>query len=374
MKLTAQTVRSAKKPGKLHDGGGLFLLVQPSGSKSWVLRTVVQGKRRDIGLGGFPLVSLAQARATALEYRRVARSGGDPTATETRAPSFQTAADRVLAIRAGKWRPGSTSEADWRASLENYVIPVFGSKGVDAIDSSDVLAAVSPIWHQRPVAAKRVLQRIGVVLRWAEAAGHRDTDPTPAVRTALGDNTKRPQHLAAIPHAQVGAAIAKVRGSNVHPSLRLAFEFAVLTACRSGEVRGACRAEIGLDDALWEIPETRTKAGRQHAVPLTPRAIAILAEARRHHPQSELIFPREDGRELAAWELSRLAANLELGGTLHGFRTSFRTWAAEIGAAREVAEAALGHQIPNAAERAYQRSGLLELRRSLMEKWEGHIK
>ena len=372
MTLTAQTVRATKRPGKIYDGGGLFLLVQPSGSKSWVLRTTINGKRRDIGLGGYPLVSLAQARASALEYRRIARQGGDPTATKTRAPSFQTAAEKVLAIRAAKWRPGSKSEAHWRASLENYAHPVFGSRPVDEITSADIMSALAPIWHTRAVTARRILQRTGIVLRWAIAEGHRTDDPTSAVLTALGNNTKRPEHFAALPHHQVGAALAKVRDSNFYPQSRLAFEFAVLTAVRSGEVRGARWDEINLAEKLWVIPAARMKAGREHRVPLSQRALEILAEARQHVDGSGLVFPR-NGRQIPAWKLSSIAKDLQLGTTLHGMRSAFRDWAAENGVSREVAELCLAHRIGSAAEQAYARTDRIADRRTLMSRWSKYL-
>lgn len=372
MKLTAQSVRATKTPGKIYDGGGLFLLVQPSGSKSWVLRTTINGNRRDIGLGGYPLVSLAQARASALDYRRIARQGGDPTATKTRVPSFQTATEKVLAIRAAKWRPGSKSEADWRASLQTYAHPIFGSNPVDEITSADIMAAVSPIWHNRTVTARRILQRTGVVLRWAIAEGHRTDDPTAAVATALGNNTKRPEHFAALPHRQVAAALAKVRNSNFYPASRLAFEFAVLTAARSGEVRGARWDEINHAEKLWVIPPTRMKAGREHKVPLSQRALEILAEAHQNDDGSGLVFPR-NGREIPAWKLSSMAKDLQLSTTLHGMRSAFRDWAAENGVARETAELCLAHRIGSAAELSYMRTHQIGARRTIMSGWSAYL-
>ena len=373
MTLTAQTVRATKKPGKIYDGGGLFLLTQPGGSKSWVLRATINGKRRDIGLGGYPLVSLAQARASALDYRRIARQGDDPTATKTRAPSFQTATEKVLTIRAAKWRPGSKSEADWRASLETYAHPIFGSKPVDEITSADIMAAVSPIWHTLAVTARRILQRTGVVLRWAIAEGHRTDDPTAAVATALGNNTKRPEHFAALPARRVGAALAKVRNSRVYATARLCFEFAVLCAVRSGEARGARWTEINISSQLWVIPADRMKAGQEHRVPLSDRALQILAEARQRDDGSGFVFPR-NGREIPSWKLSNLARDLELNTTLHGTRSSFRTWCAESGVPRETAELCLSHRVGSASEKAYSRSHQIEARRKIMADWALNLK
>ena len=369
--LTAAGVRSAKKPGKYYDGSGLFLLIRVSGSKSWVLRTTVIGKRRDLGLGGYPMFSLAEARAKAAEYRKIARQGLDPVAPGSEAlPTVREAAEKVIEMHAAKWKPGGLSEKHWRSSLSNYVFPTIGTKPINEVNSADVMTCLTPIWHSRSTTARRVLQRLSSVMRWSIAQGFRDDNPADdRITAALGSNTQRAHHLQALHHTQVAAALAKVRDSNVYPTARLAFEFAVLTATRSGEARSALWKEINQSEALWEIPAERMKGGRPHRAPLSEQALEMLVRTRQYENGSGLLFPREDGREWPAWKMSKLAADLDLGGTLHGMRSAFRDWCSETGVIREVAEVCLAHQIKNAAERAYARSDLLTTRRTVMRAW-----
>jgi len=374
-KLTAVGVRSAKKPGKHYDGGGLFLLIRSSGSKSWVLRTTINGKRRDLGLGGYPMFALAEARAKAAEYRKIARQGRDPVALcSTARPTVREVADAVIEIHAAKWKPGGLSEKHWRSSLSNYVFPKIGSKPIDEVNSADVMACLAPIWHSHSTTARRVLQRLSSIMRWSIAQGFREDNPADdRITAALGSNAKRAQHLQALHHTQVAAALAKVRDSSVYPTVRLAFEFAVLTATRSGEARGTRWKEINQPEALWEIPAVRMKGGRPHRAPLSAQALEVLATAREYETESGLLFPREDGREWPAWKMSKLAADLDLGGTLHGMRSAFRDWCSESGVVREVAEACLAHQVANAAERAYARSDLISVRREVMNSWATYL-
>ena len=370
-KLTAARVRSETRPGKYGDQHGLILRVQPSGSKAWIWRGTVNGRRRDLGLGRYPYVSLAQARQQAFEYRKAAHEGLDPTSLRDGAvPTFATATEAVIALYAGKWKPGGKSEGQWRSSLAAYVLPVIGSMRVDEIKSADVMDCLSPIWNSRPETAKRVRQRIAAVMKWAIAQGYRQDNPAgDAVTAALPKHAKARKHLRALPHREVRDAVARVRQAKAYATLRLAAEFAIITAARSGDVRGALWDEIDLDKGLWTIPAQRMKAGRQHRVPLAARAIEVLAEARPHDNPSGLVFPSKSGVEIPAWALAKLINSLGIEGTLHGMRSSFRDWCGETGAAREVAEACLAHRIGNAAEQAYARSDLLQRRRELMNAW-----
>lgn len=368
-KLTAASVRSAK-PGSHSDGNGLILRVSHTGGKWWVWRGTVQGRRRDFGLGSYATVSLKEARTKALEYLRIARRGGDPSASRSQLPTFQQAAEKVIQLHRAKWKPGGRSEDQWRSSFANYVFPRVGNKPVNKVYTQDVIACVAPIWYSRSTTARRTLQRISAVMRWSIAQGYRGDNPADdRITAALGKNTKRPQHLKFVHHSRVAAAIAKIRESRAYPTIRLAAEFAILTATRSGEARGARWSEMTLDDHLWEIPAQRMKGDRLHRVPLSTEALAVLSAASALEDGSGFVFPGKDGSGLAAWQLSKMISSLNLGGTLHGFRTCFRTWAAETGANREVAEACLAHQVGDATERAYARSDLLEQRRQLMEKW-----
>ena len=375
-KLTAAFVRSVTKAGKYGDLHGLMLRVQPSGSKQWIWRGTVAGKRRDLGLGGYPYVTLAEARAKAFEYRKTARGGDDPARLHTDGvPTFSAAAEAVIALHAGKWKPGGKSEGQWRSSLANYVTPLIGTKGVDEITTADVMGCLAPIWTTKAETAKRVRQRISAIMKWAIAEGYRSDNPAGgAVVAALPKQNGAKKHHRALPHSRVGGAVAKVRNaSGVHPTVRLAFEFLVLTAARSAEVRGAAWSEIDLDTATWVIPAGRMKAAREHRVPLSGRAVQVLAEARRYSDASSWVFPAQSGGEIPSWVLTKLPVRLNLDGTLHGMRSSFRDWCGETGVAREVAEACLAHRIGSAAEQAYARSDLLARRRQLMEAWAQYL-
>ncbi|MCY4621204.1 MAG: integrase arm-type DNA-binding domain-containing protein [bacterium] len=374
-KRTAAWVRSISKPGKYGDIYGLILRVQPSGSKAWIWRGTVNGRRRDLGLGRYPFVSLAEARAKAFEYRKTALEGNDPTLLRSGGiPTFATATEAVIALCAGKWKPGGKSEGQWRSSLATYVLPAIGSKRVDQVTSADVMDCLSPIWATRPETAKRVRQRIAAVMKWAIAQGYRHDNPAgDAVTAALPKQAGARKHLPALPHRDVSDAIERIRQSKAHVPLRLAAEFAIVTAVRSGEVRGAVWDEIDLNSGSWTIPGERMKAGRQHRVPLSEQAVAVLAEARNHSNGAGLVFPSKTGAEIPSWALAKLVNSLGIEGTLHGMRSSFRDWCGETGAVREVAEACLAHRIGSAAEQAYARSDLLQRRRELMNAWAQYI-
>jgi len=369
-KRTAAFVRSVTKPGKYGDQHGLILRVQPSGSKAWIWRGTVNGKRRDLGLGRYPYVSLAEARAKAFDYRKVALDGGDPvTLRADGVPTFARAAETVIALHAGRWK-SSTTEEDWRSSLGTYVLPAIGSMRVDEITTADVLDCLSPIWNAKPETARRVRQRIARVMKWAIAQGYRQDSPAgDAVLEALPRQERRQKHHRALPHREVAAAVRKVRAAtHVDPTVRLAFEFVVLTAARSGEVRGALWSEIDLETAIWTIPAGRMKGGRGHRVPLSGPVLEVLTEARLYS-DCPLVFPRQTGGQIPAWMLGKLPGRIGIDSTLHGMRSSFRDWCGEAGVAREVAEACLAHRVGNAAEQAYARSDLLERRRQLMAAW-----
>ena len=374
-KLTAARVRSETRPGKYGDQHGLILRVQPSGSKAWIWRGTVNGRRRDLGLGRYPYVSLAQARQQAFEYRKAALEGVDPiTLRDGAVPTFATATEAVIALYAGKWKAGGKSEGQWRSSLGTYVLPAIGSMRVDEVTSADVMDCLSPIWNSRPETAKRVRQRIAAVMKWAIAQGYRQDNPAgDAVTAALPKQTTARKHLPALPHRHVPDAIERIRHANAYATLRLAAEFAIITATRSGDVRGARWDELDLDTGLWTIPAGRMKAGRQHRVPLSAPAVEILAEARGYSNGSDLVFPSKTGGEIPSWALAKLVSSLGIEGTLHGMRSSFRDWCGETGAVREVAEACLAHRVGSAAEQAYARSDLLQRRRELMNNWATYI-
>lgn len=377
--LTTVQVRSFKEAGRYADGNGLHLVVDPSGAKRWLLRIVVQGKRRDIGLGGVALVSLGEAREKALAYRKQAREGGDPLAERRKpkvaVPTFAEAAEQVHTGHKAGWK-NQKHAAQWLSTLRTYAFPHLGTRRVDQIDTPDVLRVLSPIWLTKPETARRVRQRIGSVLDWAKAAGHRSGDnPIEGVERGLPKQNERDEHHAALPYAEVPAFVARLRVPGQGELARLAFEFLILTAARTGEVLGAEWREVNEAEALWTVPAARMKAGREHRVPLSQRALTILARAKTLAPESTLLFPgRKTGKPMSNMVFLMALRRMEVPITAHGFRSSFRDWASEAtNLAREVAEMALAHTIENKVEAAYRRGDLLEKRRDMMEQWAGFV-
>ena len=374
--LSAAFVRSVAKAGRYCDGQGLYLQVDPSGSRRWIQRLVIAGRKRELGLGGFPLVSLKEARAQALANRRMARSGGDPLAEKRRArttPTFTDAAARVLEHKRAGWR-NPKHALDWPASLERYVFPNIGQRRVSEVTSADVLQILGPIWHEKPGTARRVRQRISAVMQWAVAMEFRVDDPCDRVGVTLGRQRDDVQHMRALPHREVAAAIQTVRAPGATPAAKLAFEFLVLTAARSGEVRGALWSEIDLDASVWTVPAVRMKANHSHEVPLSPHAKAVLEAARSLEYPSGLVFPSSRDHPLSDMTLSKLLKDRGIQAVPHGFRSSFRDWAGEeINHPREVVEAALAHAVKDKVEAAYARSTLFDRRRRLMDDWAAYL-
>ena len=371
--LSAAFVSKVTAPGHYWDGHGLILRVTRAGSKQWVQRLRIRGKRRELGLGGYPLVTLAMAREAALANRRAVHAGGDPLAekrTRRGVPTFAEAARKVFALRRGGWR-NAKHAGQWITTLEQFVFPRIGARGVDEVSTEDVIAVLGPIWHDKPTTAKRVRQRIGAVLTWAVAQGFRPDNPADAVKAVLPKHNGAGNAHRALPYSEVADAIAAVRASGAAPVLKLAFGFLVLTAARAGEVRFATWGEIDLASATWTVPGERMKAGREHRVPLSPRAVAILDEAQAlRSRRGDLVFPSRGGRPLTERGFVQALARLGIDATAHGFRASFRVWAQErTNIPREICEAALAHTLKDKAEAAYARSDLFEKRRELMERW-----
>ncbi|MDE2943384.1 MAG: tyrosine-type recombinase/integrase [Gemmatimonadota bacterium] len=373
-KLTAAFVRSVHEPGLYWDEHGLVLRVKPSGYKQWIQRLFIHGKRRELGLGSVRLVTLAEARDAALANRKVARAGGDPrTKRRSSVPTFEQAAAKVFAMHRANWTDSHAGQ--WISTLRMYAFPGIGRKRVDHISPADVMGVLMPIWNDKHQTAKRVRQRIGTVMKWTIAQGYRVDNPAgDAIGAALPKPPRVQKHYKALPYRKVAAAIEAVVGSEARLSVKLGIEFLVLTACRSGEVRGARWAEIDIEGGEWAIPAERMKSRREHRVPLSGRAREILAEAKAHAPRSELVFPSARGLVLPSFEFTGLLKALGVGAVPHGFRSSFRDWAAErTDAPRAVMEAALAHAVRNRVEAAYARSDLFERRRVLMEQWAEYL-
>ena len=392
MPLTVLQVRNAK-PGRHADGRGLYLFVKPSGARSWVLRLQGSGKRRDFGLGSVlferkillndavvPLaarreLTLAEARDKAAEGRAIFKAGRDPSIEWRREtvviPTFKTVATEYHGnIKAG-FRNGRHS-ASWLTSLESHAYPVLGSMRVDAIDSSAIQTALLPIWLVIPETARRVRQRIGAVLDYAHSKKWRASEaPLRAASLGLPNQPRGKQHFAAMPYAEVPDFLAGLRtkGDSVG---RLALVFTILTAARSGEVRGATWSEIDLEGRTWNVPGNRMKAGQPHSVPLSAPAVAILKTVGGlfNGQRDDLLFPGARGKMISDMTMTKVLRNAGVDCTTHGFRSSFRDWAAEqTSFPPEWAEAALAHTLANKVEAAYRRTKFLDQRRKLMEAW-----
>ena len=321
------------------------------------------------------MVTLARARQKALANARIVSEGRDPRDRASRAPTFEQAVETVIAIHAENWKDGGKSAAQWRASLRHYAVPKIGARRVDRISTADVMEVLLPIWSTKRETARRVRQRIGAVMKWAVAQGYREDNPAgDAISAALPKNSVRRQHQKALPHAQVAEALGRVRASKAHRATALAFEFLVLTACRSGEVRGARWDEVDDAASTWTVPTARMKAKLEHRVPLSSHAVAVLEQAREIADRSGLVFPSPTGRVLSDSTLSKLVRELGIGAVPHGFQSSFRDWAAErTDVPREVCELALAHVNSDRVEAAYRRSDLFDRRRELMQAWSDYL-
>lgn len=381
-KLTASKVKSLKEPGRYVDGAGLMLVIGTDGSRKWVVRLQKDGKRRDIGLGSALDVSLADARDAAESIRKQLRSGLDPVEERRKAavkvPTFRDAATQVHKEHLPSWK-NHIHQAQWLSSLEQHAFPTLGDTPVDQITGPMVRDVLAAIWLRIPETARRVRQRIGTVLDWAHAKGYRLTEaPMRSISKGLPKQPKGQEHYAALPWQDVPAFLATLHEtSKAGPVAKLLLEFLVLTAARSGEARGSRWSEIDLEAKLWTIPKERMKAGKVHVVPLAPRTLAVLQEAgklRINESPDALVFPGErSGRPISDRTLTMVLRRLSVASTVHGFRSSFRDWAAEsTNFPREVAEAALAHAVENRVEAAYRRSDLLEKRRKLMDAWAGY--
>lgn len=372
--LSALKIRNLKEPGRYSDGDGLILDVSSSGRGSWVVRIQSGGKRRDIGLGSLSTLSLADAREEAARVRREVRSGVDPVAERRKAreiiPSFRDAAVRVHTEHKAAWKNGK-HQAQWISTLETYVFPSIGDRLVSDIEGPAIRDVLAAIWLVKPETARRVRQRIGTVLDWSYAKGFRATEaPMRSLARGLPRQPRKQGHFAALPFDEVPAMIISLR-KRVSVG-RLALEFLILTATRSGEARGCTWSEIDLKKRLWTVPAERMKAGKAHTIPLTKAALDVLERATLFRCKaSDFVFPGQNPkRALSDMTLLKILRDMDAGVTVHGFRSSFRDWVAEeTNYPGEIAEAALAHAIPNKVEAAYRRTDFLEKRKGLMADW-----
>lgn len=371
--LNPTRIEALKQPGRYADGGGLFLFVRPTGTKNWIVRVQKDGRRRDIGLGGYPKLTLAKARQRALEVHSQIEEGLDPVMERKKAagcPTFSEAAKARHAELAPGFR-NAKHTAQWLSSLDAYAFPALGRLTVDRIEAAHVRDALLPIWLEKPETARRVHQRIVDVLVWAVAKQYRcDVPMLTSKALRLPRQGAVVVHHAAMDFDDVPPFLNQLRSRE--GLSRLALEALLLTAARSGEIRGATWDELDLERRLWTIPGERMKAGRDHVVPLSEVAVEAFARASAYRRAgSNLVFPGlVRGKPLSDMAFTKLLRDLGLMVTAHGFRSSFRDWCAErTSFAPEVAEMALAHAVASKVEAAYRRGNLLEKRRELMEAW-----
>ncbi|RJG00344.1 tyrosine-type recombinase/integrase [Noviherbaspirillum sedimenti] len=389
--LSALAIGRLKEPGYYSDGGNLFLQVTTSGAKSWIFRYGKNGKKHEMGLGPLHTVSLAMAREKALQCRLQILEGLDPlakrkeiheaiSAANARRITFKECAEKLIDSKRAGWKNAKHAQ-QWENTLNTYAYPFIGTTQVSDVDTAAVRKCLDPIWTTKTETANRVRQRIEMIIDWAKAHGHRTGDNPAAWRghleavMAAPDNIRKRDHHAALDVDAMPAFIATLRA---HPGTSArALDFLILTASRTNEVIGATWPEIDFDKATWTIPAERMKAKIAHTVPLSAPALAVLKQAETESKGTAFIFPgRREGRPLsnmAMLELLRGMGTKDANGepaTVHGFRSTFRQWAAERTThPREVAEHALAHRLPDKVEAAYQRSTLFVKRRSLMNDW-----
>ncbi|MBL8356166.1 MAG: integrase arm-type DNA-binding domain-containing protein [Delftia acidovorans] len=387
--LGALAVSRLREPGLHAVGGvsGLYLQVTSSGARSWILRATVGGKRRDMGLGGFPDVTLAFAREKAREARSKIEQGLDPIlereralsllrAEQAKSLSFEAACQALIDAKSDEWR-NPKHRAQWAASLATYAYPTIGKLQVGDVGQAHILSILQPIWKEKTETATRLRGRIEQVLDWARVRGFREGENPARWRGHLDKLLPAPTKIAKVVHhkalpidAMPGfmAQLRQRKGLSAR-----ALEFLVLTAARSGEVRGATWQEIDMEAAVWTVPAERMKAQKEHRVPLSPQALALLAGMPRVEG-NDLVFPAPRGGQLSDMTLTNLMRRMELEAVPHGMRSTFRDWAAErTHFPREVAEMALAHTIGNAVEAAYRRGDLFTKRAEMMKEWGDYV-
>jgi integrase len=379
-KLSDAIAKSTKlNPGRHSDGGGLYLNVTPTGSRSWLFMWTRDGKRREMGMGAYPAISLAKARVVAGTYRELVAAGRDPIADKAKAeePTFGDCCDLFVTSMEGQWR-NDKHRAQWRYTLEEYCKPIRPKK-VSLISTADVLSVLQPIWNEKNETASRLRGRIERVLDFAKVKGWREGENPALWRGHLKNVLPAKQKLSRGHHAAMGfdavpAFMAHLRSLDAMAARCL--EFLILTAARSGEALNAEWSEIDFAAKVWTVPASRMKAGREHRVPLTDAALAIITKLHEGREGRQLIFPgQKKDRPLSIMAMTMLMRRMKKEEfTVHGFRSAFRDWAGDKTTfPREVAEAALAHTVGDETERAYRRSDAIAKRRKLMEAWERYL-
>jgi integrase len=384
-RLSAVKVSKAKEPGKYPDGGGLYLQVTGDGAKSWIYRFMLGGRERQMGLGPLSAVGLADARTKAAECRALRQDGIDPIEARkatreqaaldaARTTTFKEAAMAYIGAHKAGWR-NSKHVSQWAATLETYAHPTIGSLSVQAVDTAMVLKILEPIWSAKPETASRVRMRIENILDWAAVRGYRKGENPARWRGHLDHllpaktKVRRVEHHAALPYAELPDFLKSLRKHE--GTAARALEFTILTAARTGEAIGAQFDEFDIDAAMWIVPDDRMKSGREHRVPLTQRAADIVSE-RRAKAEGPHVFPgQRPAKPISNMAMAMVLRRMGRSDiTVHGFRSTFRDWAAErTNFPNEVVEMALAHAVEDKVEAAYRRGDLLDKRRRLMDAW-----
>ena len=375
MALKAAAVRTMG-PGRHPDGRfGLYLNVKETGSRSWVQRLVIDGRRRTFGIGPFPVVSLSEARSVAFENVRKRHQGINPIADrkrQTTVPTFAVVAHEYIQLQAQSWRKGSRNEANWRASLVHA--KAIADAPVDKISIDDVIGVLAPVYRDRATLGRTLRQRIRSIFSYARSKAWRLDNPADErLDAALPKNGHTTAHRESVPHGDVGDVLAQVRAINdpKWAGAKLALEFLMLTAARSGEVLGMNWSEVEGD--TWTVPASRMKTRKPHRVPLSKQALELLHAARARTHGTGLVFRSPTGKRLDGSKLRLLMRRAGCDATVHGFRGSFKSWCLESGVDRAVAEMSLAHSYMGNVEQAYVRTDLLEKRRPVMEQWGEHV-
>ena len=372
-------LKAITKPGFYNAGDTLYLSVKPTGAKSWIQRLVIDGKRRDIGLGSFRLVTLAEARAKAFENQKAARiDGRDPLAEKRRdkLPTFKQASIQTWEALKPRWRDGKHTQR-WIRTLEKHAFTAIGDMRINRVGREDVLRVLTPLWTTRPEIARRLRMKMKQTFTWAQAHGFIENNPAgEMIDGALPSMPAVKEHYRALPYRDVSTALDTIEKSEAGNAAKLAFRFLVLTAGRSREVRNVKWTEINFTDRFWLVPAERMKSKRNHRVPLSDAALAVLEQSRMLNDGSDLIFPSptRPGKPLSDMTFTKILRDNDLAdrATVHGFRSSFRDWCADTGKPRELAEMALAHVV-GGVEAAYFRSDLFDRRRLLMDQWAAYV-
>ena len=382
-KLSALFVERVMRPGRYGEGrggNGLSLLVRTRANgglaKTWAQRMRIYGRICNLGLGRYPIVTLARAREKAVENWQLLDEGYDPRHKPDEIPTLEKAMDEVIAIHRAGWKSGAREERIWRSSFGRYILPRLGNHFVSEISPADVLAVLRPLWDEKLEIGRRIRIRLSVVMKWCIAKGYRYDNPAgAAITVALPRQRRQKRHYRALHYTQAAAALEAVRESQAYLATKLAFEFLVLNASRSAEVRFAAWSEIDFDRATWSLPAERMKSNRAHRVPLSKQAIAILNQAKELYRGKGIIFPSMiKGKSISDATFSKLIRELGIPAVPHGFRSTFRDWASEnTNAPRAVMEAALAHKTGGAVEQAYARSDLFDKRKVLMQAWADYL-